>query len=163
MFKPSFFAVILLLTLKFEVQGFITPPRPSYNPLILYSDSEGQSAVKQKIGQKTALVVNTRQKVEIREKAEVGEPVTRRKEEFREAPMYKLMLIGDDTYEPAHVIDRITSIMEDIDDDRASTIVQAAQAVGKSMCGKYPMEHAEMYKEQLIRSDPMIYADIENE
>jgi hypothetical protein len=31
------------------------------------------------------------------------------------------------------------------------------------MCGKYPFEMAELYKEQLIRSDPMIFSDIEEE
>jgi hypothetical protein len=44
-----------------------------------------------------------------------------------------------------------------------ATIFQQAQQEGKAMCGKYPMEHAEMYKEQLIRSDPMIFSDIEEE
>jgi hypothetical protein len=31
------------------------------------------------------------------------------------------------------------------------------------MAGKYPLEIAELYKEQLIRSDPMIFSDLEEE
>jgi ATP-dependent Clp protease adapter protein ClpS len=53
--------------------------------------------------------------------------------------------------------------MEDLDEDAASKIYQQAQQHGKAMCGKYPLEHAEMYKEQLIRSDPMIFSDLEDE
>jgi hypothetical protein len=34
---------------------------------------------------------------------------------------------------------------------------------GKAMCGKYPLEHAEMYVEQLLRSDPIIFAELEEE
>ena len=80
-----------------------------------------------------------------------------------EAPLYKVMLIGDDAYNSGHVIDRMCAIMEDMDEDEASTFFQQAQARGKAMCGKYPMEHAETYKEQMLRSIPMIFCDIEDE
>ena len=80
-----------------------------------------------------------------------------------EAPLYKVMLIGDDAYNSGHVIDRMCAIMEDMDEDEASTFFQQAQARGKTMCGKYPMEHAETYKEQMLRSIPMIFCDIEDE
>ena len=43
--------------------------------------------------------------------------------------------------------------MEDLDEDAASTVFQQAMAAGKAMCGKYPFEVAELYKEQLLRSD----------
>ena len=77
--------------------------------------------------------------------------------------MYKVMLIGDEEYEQAHLITRITEVMEDIDENRASIVFQQAQQSGKSMCGKYPLEHAELYVEQLLRSDPMIYSELEEE
>jgi len=73
------------------------------------------------------------------------------------------MLIGDEEYEQAHLITRICEVMEDIDENRASTVFQQAQQSGKSMCGKYPLEHAELYVEQLLRSDPMIYSELEEE
>jgi len=31
------------------------------------------------------------------------------------------------------------------------------------MINKYPFEHAELYVEQLLRSDPMIFCDLEEE
>lgn len=88
---------------------------------------------------------------------------SRRKEEFEDAPLFKVMLIGDDSYDAGHVIDRLCAIIDDLDEGAAATVFQQAQQEGKAMCGKYPMEHGEMYKEQLIRSDPMIFADLEEE
>lgn len=116
-----------------------------------------------KIGQKTALVTETKQKVVIQKRNKVDDPVSRREEDFEEAPLYKVMLLGDDAYDGAHVMERMCAIMEDMDEDQAANIFQQAQQEGKAMCGKYPMEHAEMYKEQLIRSDPMIFSDMEEE
>jgi len=77
--------------------------------------------------------------------------------------MFKVMLIGDESYEQAHVMQRICEIMDDMDENQAATIFKSAQQSGQAMCGKYPLEHAEMYKEQLVRSDPMIYADVQDE
>jgi ATP-dependent Clp protease adapter protein ClpS len=98
-----------------------------------------------------------------KQQTKIDEPVSKRKEEFQDAPMYKLMLLSDDSYDTEHVITRLCFIMDDIDEDQAKTILQQAQMSGKSMCGKYPFEIAELYKEQLIRSDPMIFADLEEE
>ena len=77
--------------------------------------------------------------------------------------MYKLMLLRDDGAAAEHVITRLCSIVEDMDEDMASTIFEQAQLSGKAMCGKYPFERAELFKEQLLRSDPMIFADLEDE
>ena len=77
--------------------------------------------------------------------------------------MYKLMLLHDDGADPEHVITRLCAIVEDMDEDAASTVFQQAQAAGKAMCGKYPFERAELFKEQLLRSDPMIFADMQEE
>ena len=127
-------------------------------------EKEGGAAIaKPKIGQKTAVEVKTRQKVEIRKKNKPAEPVKRRKEEFEDAPLYKLMLIGDDAYDPVHVVERMCAIVDDMDEDQAATVFQQANSMGKAMCGKYPYERAELFKEQLQRSDPMIFADMEEE
>jgi ATP-dependent Clp protease adapter protein ClpS len=114
-----------------------------------------------KIG--TKVETKQKQKVETKRKVQTGDPIAKRKEKFEDAPLYKVMLIGDDAYDSGHVIDRMCAIMEDMDEDQASTVFEQAQMAGKAMCGKYPLEHAEMYKEQLLRSDPMIFADLEDE
>ena len=77
--------------------------------------------------------------------------------------MYKLMIWRDDGADPEHVITRLCAIVEGMDEDAAATVFQQAQAAGKAMCGKYPFERAELFKEQLLRSDPMIFADMQEE
>jgi ATP-dependent Clp protease adapter protein ClpS len=112
---------------------------------------------------KVATVTKQKQKQEQKQKVKSGEPVQKRKEEFQDAPMYKLMLLEDDGADPEHVITRICAIIEEIDEDQAATCFQQAQAAGKAMLGKYPFERAELYKEQLLRSDPMIFSDLQEE
>jgi ATP-dependent Clp protease adapter protein ClpS len=114
---------------------------------------------------KTKTTVETKQKQKVISKSTVktGEPVQKRKEEFQDAPMFKLMLLSDDGYDPEHVITRMCAILEDLDEDRAATVYQQAMQEGKAMCGTYPFEVAELYKEQLIRSDPMIFADMQED
>jgi ATP-dependent Clp protease adapter protein ClpS len=71
------------------------------------------------------------------------------------------MLLGDTGYDSSHVIERLCAIVEDMDEDQASTVLQQANQSGKAMCGKYPFERGELFKEQLIRSNPMIFTDLE--
>jgi ATP-dependent Clp protease adapter protein ClpS len=160
--------IVVLLALIMGSEAFVSPHRRAfvYHLEMAGSEKEGGAAIAKpsvKIGQKTAVVTETVKKVEVRKKNQPGEPVTRREEEFMDAPLYKLMLLGDDAYDMSHVIERLCAVMEDLDEDAALTIYQAAQSAGKAMCGKYPQEHAEVYKEQLLRSDPTIYADLEDE
>jgi ATP-dependent Clp protease adapter protein ClpS len=114
---------------------------------------------------KTKVKVETvqKQKVEIKQKAKTGEPVERRDDDFQDAPMYKLMLLADDGYDVEHVVNRMCAIVDDLDEDAAATVFKQAQKAGKAMCGKYPFERAELFKEQLIRSEPMIFSDLEEE
>jgi ATP-dependent Clp protease adapter protein ClpS len=111
---------------------------------------------KTKVKQET----KTRQKTYYKETTRTGDPMSRRDEEFEDPPMYSLMLLGDDGYDKEHVVLRMCSILEDIDEDRALEVFQQAQSRGQAMAGIYPFEKAELYKEQLIRSTPMIYADM---
>ncbi|GKY97649.1 hypothetical protein MPSEU_000723300 [Mayamaea pseudoterrestris] len=111
---------------------------------------------KTKVKQET----KTRQKVYHKETVRTGDPVSRRDEEFEDPPMFTLMLLGDDGYDKEHVILRMCSVLEDLDEDRAMEVFQQAQASGKAMAGIYPFEKAELYKEQLLRSTPMIFADM---
>lgn len=128
------------------------------------SDSGGGAAIAKpevKTAQKTE--TKAKEKSQQRSKARTHDPISRRDEDFEDAPMYKLMLLGDDGYDPAHVVERMCAVVEDMDEDQAATVLKQANQQGKSMCGKYPMEIAELYKEQLIRSDPMIFSDLEEE
>jgi ATP-dependent Clp protease adapter protein ClpS len=155
------FSLLLSVFFTFQASAFLVPaPSRSFLTSI---NMAGLSQPDIKIGQKTALVTKQNQKVEIRQKAKTSEPVQNRKDDFMEAPLFKVMLIGDDSYDIGHVMERMCAIMEDMDEDQAKKIFGNAQSMGKAMCGKYPMEHAEMYKEQLLRSEPMIFADIEDE
>merc|ERR1711982_272820 len=108
--------------------------------------------------------VNIGQKTAETTKVKTADPVRRKEPEFIDAPMYKVMLVGDEAYDQGHVVQRICAVMEDIDENRASSIFRDAMGPeGKAMCGKYPLEHAELYKEQLLRSEPIIYSDLEEE
>ncbi|ACI64818.1 predicted protein [Thalassiosira pseudonana CCMP1335] len=83
--------------------------------------------------------------------------------EFKEAPLWLLMLIADEADEQMHVITRLTEIVEDVNDDMAAELFKAANMVGEALVGKYPKEIGEMYAEQLTRSDPIIYAECREE
>lgn len=123
----------------------------------------GMAQPEVEIKTKTKQKVKEKQQVIQKQKVRTGEPVSKRKAEFQDAPMYKLMLLGDDSYDTEHVVLRMCSIIEDLDEDQASTVLQQAMQEGKAMCGIYPFELAELFKEQLLRSDPMIFADMEEE
>lgn len=128
------------------------------------SDSGGGAAIAKpavKVDQKVE--TKQKEKVKQRKEAKAHDPISRREDKFEEAPMFKLMLLGDDSYDAAHVVERICAIVDDIDEDQANSVLQQATQSGKAMCGKYPFERAELFKEQLIRSDPMIFTDLEEE
>lgn len=164
-------AIILTLaiSLLMGANAFVVRPAPSiqhFSPTRLFAegDKEGGAAIaKPKIKTEIKTKEKVKQKQVQKKKARIQEPKSRRKEEFEDAPLFKVMLLGDDSYDGGHVVDRLMAIMEDLDEDAAVNVFQQAQQEGKAMCGKYPMEHAEMYKEQLIRSDPMIFSDLEEE
>ena len=168
--RTTFAAIALVACyLNNVASAFVTPAssvlRSSsapISPLFMSDDKEGGAAIaKPKIQTKTTTV--TKQKQKQRQRQRTSDPINRRDEEFEDAPMYRLMLLGDEEYDVVHVVERMCAILDDMDEDAASTILNQAQIAGKAMAGKYPFEHAEMYKEQLARSDPIIYADLEEE
>jgi ATP-dependent Clp protease adapter protein ClpS len=108
-------------------------------------------------------VTTKKQRQAQKQEVKTGGPVSKRKEEFEDAPMFKLMLLRDDGADVEHVIKRLCAICDGMDEDQASTVFKQAQVAGKAMCGKYPFERAELFKEQLQRSNPMILADLEKE
>ncbi|CAJ1930386.1 unnamed protein product [Cylindrotheca closterium] len=127
-------------------------------------DSGGGAAIaKPAIKQAQKTETRSKQKSKAQQTSKTHDPISRRDEEFEDAPMYKLMLISDESYDAVHVVERMCAVLEDMDEDQASTVFQQASQSGKAMCGKYPFERAELFKEQLIRSDPMIFSDIVEE
>jgi ATP-dependent Clp protease adapter protein ClpS len=116
-----------------------------------------------KVETKTKIKTSSKQKVELKKNFKTDDPVQKRENDFEDAPMFKLLLLADDGYDGEHVVMRMCAIVDDLDEDAAATVFQQAQQEGKAMCGKYPYERAELFKEQLLRSDPMIFADLEDE
>lgn len=124
-------------------------------------DSGGGAAIaKPAVKQAQKTETKSKEKSKSKSKAKTHDPISRRDEKFEDAPMYKLMLIDDESYDAVHVVERMCAVVEDMDEDQASTVFQQASQNGQAMCGKYPFERAELFKEQLIRSDPMIFSDI---
>jgi ATP-dependent Clp protease adapter protein ClpS len=157
--KAFFCALCLMMatgSLAFVVQ-------PSVSHAAISSRLAGMAQPETEIKTKTKVETQVKQKVVIQKKEKVHDPLSRREEEFQDAPMFKVMLLEDDSYSAEHVVTRLCSIIEDLDEDAASTVFQQAMQTGKAMCGKYPFERAELFKEQLLRSTPMIFADIEDE
>eukprot|EP00551_Chaetoceros_affinis_P006671 CAMPEP_0203671186 /NCGR_PEP_ID=MMETSP0090-20130426/7040_1 /ASSEMBLY_ACC=CAM_ASM_001088 /TAXON_ID=426623 /ORGANISM="Chaetoceros affinis, Strain CCMP159" /LENGTH=173 /DNA_ID=CAMNT_0050536197 /DNA_START=108 /DNA_END=629 /DNA_ORIENTATION=- len=143
---------------------FRLPSKTSFTLYASDSDKEGGAAIaKPKVGVKVETVTKQKAKSVSRQKSRTSDPISRREEKFEDAPLFKVLLIGDEDYDQAHVIERMCEILEDMDESQAASVFKSAQQSGKAMCGKYPLEHAEMYKEQLIRSDPMIFSDVEEE
>ncbi len=158
--------ILLFLAYLTTALAFTTPIafRPATTLYAGDSDKEGGAAIaKPKIKTVTKEITKQKERVVERKKAKPSDPINRREDDFQDAPMYKVLLIGDEGYDQAHVIERMCEIMDDMDEDHAASVFKSAQQGGSAMCGKYPLEHAEMYKEQLIRSDPMIYSDVEDE
>ncbi len=160
-------ALFLLSLVATSFSFSINPPCAARRTFALYageSDKEGGAAIaKPKVGVKVDQVTKQKSKSENKQRARSSDPISRREEKFEDAPLFKVMLIGDEDYDQAHVIERMCDILEDMDENQAASVFKSAQQGGKAMCGKYPLEHAEMYKEQLIRSDPMIFSDVEEE
>lgn len=159
-----FLLALLGTSLSFTINSPYTTSRRAFTLFAGDSDKEGGAAIaKPKVGVKVDQVTKQKSKSENKERTRSSDPISRREEKFEDAPLFKVMLIGDDDYDQAHVVERMCEIIDDMDENQAASVYKSAQQGGKAMCGKYPLEHAEMYKEQLIRSDPMIFSDVEEE
>lgn len=89
------------------------------------------------------------------------------KQHSEEVPMWKVILLGDEEYEPDPVCDVLVKVIPDIENvvQAKDKYEEAMGPVGKSLLMICPKEHAEGYAEQLIRADPemMVFAEIEEE
>ncbi|GMH46702.1 hypothetical protein TrVE_jg374 [Triparma verrucosa] len=97
------------------------------------------------------------------QKAKVAQPQTRGSHETEDAPRYKVILIGDEEYDEEHVIERMVDVVDDVDKKASIEIFHSAQQGGKGLVGVYPLEQSEHYVEQFLRSEPMIFTELEKE
>ena len=77
--------------------------------------------------------------------------------------MFRLFLIGDESYDQEHVITRLVEVVEDCSEDNAADHYKSAFQGGEAFMGKYPREICETYAEQLTRSEPIIYMDVRDD
>ena len=79
-------------------------------------------------------------------------------------PMCKVIMLGDDEYEVDPVCEVLQTVIPDIENfKQAKEKYDECDSTGKAMLLVVPKEHAEAYVEQLIRAEPMVYAEIEEE
>merc|ERR1712008_628992 len=132
----------------------------------VYSDSDkggGSAIATPKTKQVTTTVTKQKEKSKQKKKMKPSDPDLRREEDFEDAPMFRLYLLGDESYGQEHVVTRVFEVVEDCSEDDAATLFKSAAQTGEAFMGKYPMEIAEMYAEQLTRSEPIIYADVRDD
>lgn len=153
----------------------------------LFDEKQGGGAG---VLEKTKTVTKSKQKAKQKEETtSVNEPQYDEVIDFEEAPMvstyavklvltcqcwrllvdereltflaqYRLFLIGDEEYEQKHVVTRLQEVVENISEDESASLYKQAYQGGEAMVGKFPLEIAETFAEQLTRSDPIIYADV---
>mmetsp|Transcript_16356 Transcript_16356/g.35580 ORF Transcript_16356/g.35580 Transcript_16356/m.35580 type:complete len:174 (+) Transcript_16356:212-733(+) len=133
------------------------------SPLCSDKQGGGSAIATPKTKQVTTTVQKQKQKSEQKKKFKPSDPELRKQEDFEDAPMFRLYLIGDESYDQEHVVTRVYEIVEDCSEDDAATLFKSAYQTGEAFMGKYPREIAELYAEQLTRSDPIIYADVRDD
>ena len=134
----------------------------SVKPLYQSGDKGGGAAIAiPKTKTVTTTVQKQKQKNDQKQKAKPSEPD--QLGDFEDAPMYRLFLLGDESYEQEHVVTRVHEIIENISEDEAARIFKSAYQTGEAFIAKFPKEIAETYAEQLTRSDPIIYADVRDD
>ena len=161
----------LLCTLSLATTATAFTPTPIHHtqssrhlPHIIYASSDkggGSAIATPKTKQVTTTVQKSKQKEKQKQKFKPSEPD--QVHDFEDAPMYRLYLIGDEGYDQEHVVTRLHEVVEDCSEDDAATLFKSAYQTGEAFLGKYPLEIAETYCESLIRSDPIIYADVRDD
>lgn len=82
----------------------------------------------------------------------------RRKTQADEVPLYKVILLGDETYVEAHVVTQIQKTVQ-LDKGEATRIFREAQTSGSSIICVVCEEHAEFYAQQLRRQDIFVLVE----
>uniref|UniRef100_A0A7S0Y2B2 Adaptor protein ClpS core domain-containing protein n=2 Tax=Hemiselmis andersenii TaxID=464988 RepID=A0A7S0Y2B2_HEMAN len=94
-------------------------------------------------------------------KTSTPKPKLAKKTQDDEAPMYKVILLGDPEYEQSHVVTQITKVIPSVKKEEATRCYVEAQMMGTSVIITVTEEHAEHYVQQLKRQQ--IYAKMEKE
>lgn len=94
-------------------------------------------------------------------KVDAAKPKRKTVEELEEMPMFKVMLIGDDSYDQEHICKALMDTVEDMDIKRAESAFKVAQEGGLALVAVLAQEPAEFIVEQLTRKEPMIFAELE--
>ena len=96
----------LLLLFCYFVASIAFIVRPNA-PFLATTRLAGMAQPETQIKTKTKVETQTKQKVVIKKKEKTDDPVSRREEEFQDAPMFKVMLLEDDSYDAEHVVTRM--------------------------------------------------------
>jgi len=84
----------------------------------------------------------------------------RRKTQADEIPMYKVILLGDEEYDEAHVVTQLQKTVQ-LERSHAQRVYHEAQQTGSSVACVVCEEHAEFYAQQLKRQE--IYVTVEKD
>ena len=119
--QKFFISSLFLLAIIGTSFGFtINSPSFQRKSFVLFagdSDKEGGAAIaKPKVGVKVDQVTKQKSKQESKQRVRSSDPISRREEKFEDAPLFKVMLIGDEDYDQAHVIERMCEIIDDMDE-----------------------------------------------
>jgi len=153
-------SLLLLLSLLVSTSSFLPLPAFSLTRHTSSLSAGGPAPATKTIQkQKTASPITGKPKAKI----QVAEPQTRGETETEDAPRYMVIVIGDESYTETHVVARLNELFDDIDQKQASDVYNAVMKTGKGLAGVYPLEQAEFYVEQLLRSEPMIFAELVKE
>lgn len=112
---------------------------------------------KQKVALKKESPLQTKQAG----KVDVAKPKRKTVEELEELPMFKVVLLGDESYEQEHVCKALMDTVEDMDIKRAEEVYKTAQQGGSALITILAQEPAEFVVEQLARKEPMIFSELE--
>lgn len=157
--------VLPVIATSFTPTHFLQRRNCHFSPLYQSGPDKGGGSAIATPATKQVTTTVTKQKSEQKQKqkAKPSDPDLRNEEDFEDAPMFRLFLIGDESYEQEHVVTRVFEVVEDCSEDEAARLFKSAYQTGEAFLGKYPKEIAETYAEQLTRSDPIIYADVRSD
>mmetsp|Transcript_8441 Transcript_8441/g.26307 ORF Transcript_8441/g.26307 Transcript_8441/m.26307 type:complete len:172 (+) Transcript_8441:50-565(+) len=114
----------------------------------------------------------TRQRTELKKEAPMkqkvkkvvaAKPQAKVKHEVQEEPKFRVFLLGDESYEQEHVCKALMELVEGMDIKRAEEIYETAKQSGQALIIVVAEEKAEFIVEQLVRKEPMIFAELEPE
>jgi len=94
----------------------------------------------------------------------IAPPQVKKKTQEEEVPMYKVIMLWDDEYQEAPVIEALKKVIPQCKNrGYAQQCYKEASMKGRSLLTVVAQEIAEHYALQLKRSDPMVYAKIEED